>query len=149
MAQKKDDSKLLIYLSDLFTLICTLIFAAYLSTTINSDRGTNWLHNILLGVTLLFCILFIIKILIINRFIQSSETSKKLKRVYKYIKYTLKLLMLAIIILGLIRVLGHGQENLAVIISTVTSNLFFLILLIFDTVMLRRAKRKRLEESKK
>lgn len=133
--------KILMILYDSFSLLCMIVFAIYLSLLVQLGIGVTWLNRALLVTTILFGLIFIFKILFLNRKL-GIESSRKINSAYKVFKYLLKLLMLTTIIVGLVTVITSGNGSTGIIISTVLSNLFFLILLYFDTVRLIRRRKK-------
>lgn len=144
MAGKEKKSKFLIFAGDIFTLVCSLIFVAYIAVIIQSDNGKNWFNYSMLAVTLLFCLFLIVKIFVINIFFGANEElSRRMKTAVKTIKFLLKLAMLAVIIAGLVTIVKFNEEGLLLIASTVTSNIFFFLFLILDTALLIRERKRK------
>ena len=122
-------------LYDWLSLFCTAVFAVYLVLLAKSDASIPWMNDVLLGITVFFGLLFIVKILFLNRK-PNIETSQRINLAYKIVKYLLKILMLAVIVMGLVAAIKLDHRVVSVIISTVVSNLLFLLLLVCDTILL-------------
>jgi len=145
--EKKEVSLAFIILHDLFIFLSTLVFGAWLLIKLHNDMGTRWINMLKFAVTAFFGLLFLIKLIFFNRPGADIKKSKKIKFVFKIIKYVLKLLLLAIIIVGILEVFRADGISLDVIISAIAANFLFLVLLSFETAMLvRRHKKKKQEQ---
>ena len=142
----KNSSYVLLVLHDLLIFLSTLLFMGWILLKLRDDTGIRWLNIANLYVTGFFGLLFLIKLLFLNSPKSSIERSKKIKFVFKIIKYSLKVLLLSIIIVGLLQVFREDGISHAAIAATIAANFFFLALFAFDTYMMMRARRKKLEE---
>ena len=137
MARKKKPSRFAVTISDAFALVCSLVFLFYMIIIVRTDTGAVWFNYAMLGTVALFCAFLVIKTFILDIFCdQDAKFSQRIKKVYTVVKYLLKLLMLAILIIGLITIIRFNQDTLPIIIGTITTNIFFLLSLSWDTYKL-------------
>lgn len=136
--------KFRLYFFDICSFLGTLAFAAYISILIFFDFGYELLNYTLFAVSLLFALLYLIKIAYYNRKAQNSEATKNLRAKFRLTKYLLKVFMFVVIIVGLISIFKSGSfvKNVTAAVATLVSNLIFFALLWWDTHRMLRARYK-------
>ncbi|MCL2061601.1 MAG: hypothetical protein FWH03_03145 [Firmicutes bacterium] len=151
MEREEKKLKITVAAGDIFTLVCTLAFLAYLIILNEADSGKRWYHFSMLALTLAFAVFLVVKLFIINPLLKpDSKVSKRIKVAYRFVKLLLKLLMLTAIMVGVVKIVHFEEDGMLILFSTVVSNLAFFVLLVWDIIWLAHLrKKKKLREADK
>jgi len=135
-SNKKETSRTLIIVQDVFIWLSTLIFIAWLLFKLRDDLGLRWLNLAKLSVNIVFSVVFLIKLIFLNGKNISVERTKKIRFAFKITKYILKLFLLTTIIIGILFIFRDEGISYGAITAAIISNLLFLVLLAIETIML-------------
>jgi len=133
-----------LYFFDFCSFLGCLAFTAYIIVLMQFGFGHEFLNYTLLGLSLMFAGLYIVKMLYYNPKATDVEATKNLRKKFKTTKYWLKIFMLVVLIVGIISIFKHGNifKNLWAAIMTLVSNVIFIGFLWWDTKRMMRARRK-------
>jgi len=133
-----------LYLFDVIAFFSTLFFASYIILLIHWEIGDETLNYILFALSLLFALLYLVKIFYYNHKAEGAEATKNLKNKFKMTKYLLKIFMLVVLVVGIVSIFRDGNffSNVVAAVTTIASNILFILFLWLDTYLMLRARRK-------
>ena len=139
---KKRATRIFTTITDVAALGMALIYIVFVGLLIAFDLGPLWLNLALLGITVLYLLFFVIKIVYINRVAPYSKISKKIKRAKKYIKYGMRLVNATFVMISIASLqTSVGAPHIIQIVGVITLVMTFVLALAWDlTVFFVRRK---------
>ena len=130
---KKRATRIFTTITDVAALAMAFIYIVFVGLLIAFDLGPLWLNLALLGITVLYVLFFVFKILYINRVAPNSKISKKVKRANRYIKYGMRLVNAIFVMLSIASIQTHiGPAHIIQIVGVITLVMTFVMALVWD-----------------
>ena len=131
---KRNHARRIATIADAGGLIMTLIYLSYVSMMLIFDVGYKVLNFCMLGITAAYILFLAFKMLYLNRFGQSGKIKRTTKRIYRYGKYTMRIINAVFVILAIVNV-QISDSHIVPVIGIIVLVMTFIITVAFDLIM--------------